>query len=42
MAYEVGKKGKAKHLLGVAESGVTDLGQNHRRHLIKKIKGLKE
>ena len=28
---------KAKHLLGIAESGVIDLGQNHRRHLIKKI-----
>ena len=33
---------KAKHLLGIAESGVTDLGQNHRRHLIKKIKAIQE
>ncbi len=30
---------KVKHLLGVAESGVSDLGQCHRHHLIKKIKG---
>ena len=30
---------KAKHLVGVAESGIADLGQNHRDHLIKKIKG---
>jgi len=30
---------KVKHLLGVAESGVSDLGQRHRYHLIKKIKG---
>ena len=29
---------RVKHLLGVAESGVTDLGQSHREHLIKKIK----
>jgi hypothetical protein len=28
---------KAKHLLGVVESGVTDLGQRHRDHLIQKI-----
>lgn len=28
---------KVKHLLGVVESGVTDLGQRHRSHLIKKI-----
>lgn len=28
---------KVKHLLGVVESGVTDLGQRHRNHLIKKI-----
>jgi metal-responsive CopG/Arc/MetJ family transcriptional regulator len=31
---------KAKRLIGVVESGVPDLGQNHRRHLIEKIKGL--
>ena len=30
---------KAKHLLGVGESGVPDLGQRHRSHLLKKIKG---
>lgn len=30
---------KVKHLLGVVESGVSDLGQRHREHLIKKIKG---
>jgi len=28
---------RVKHLLGVVESGVTDLGQSHREHLIKKI-----
>ena len=30
---------KAKRLIGVVESGISDLGQNHRDHLIKKIKG---
>ena len=30
---------KVKHLLGVADSGVPDLGQRHRKHLIRKIKG---
>ncbi len=30
---------KVKHLLGVVESGVPDLGQRHRNHLIKEIKG---
>ncbi len=29
---------KVRHLLGVAESGVTDLGKNHRAYLIKKIR----
>ena len=29
---------KVKHLLGVVESGVPDLGQRHRNQLIKKIK----
>ena len=29
---------KAKHLIGVVESGVSDLGLNHRDHLLKKIK----
>ncbi len=28
---------RVKHLLGVVESGVPDLGQRHRNHLIKKI-----
>ncbi len=30
---------RARHLLGVAESGISDLGQSHRRHLLDKIKG---
>jgi antitoxin component of RelBE/YafQ-DinJ toxin-antitoxin module len=29
---------KTRHLLGSVESGIPDLGQNHRAHLIKKIK----
>lgn len=29
---------KVKHLLGTAESGIKDLGQRHREHLIDKIK----
>lgn len=29
---------RARHLLGVAESGVADLGQCHREYLIEKIK----
>ncbi len=29
---------KVKHLLGTAESGIKDLGQRHREHLIKKIR----
>ena len=29
---------KVKHLLGVVESGIPDLGQRHRNHLIKKIR----
>lgn len=28
---------RVKHLLGVVESGITDLGQRHREHLIRKI-----
>ena len=32
---------KAKRLIGVVESGITDLGKNHRKYLIKKIKGTK-
>jgi len=30
---------KAKRLVGVVESGIPDLGQNHRDHLLRKIKG---
>ena len=30
---------KVKHLLGIVESIVPDLGQRHREHLLKKIKG---
>ena len=29
---------RVKHLLGVAESGVSDLGQNHRNHIIDRIR----
>ena len=29
---------KVKHLLGSVESGFKDLGQNHRKHLIDRIK----
>ncbi len=29
---------KVRHLIGAAESGLADLGLNHRRHLIDKIK----
>ncbi len=29
---------KVRHLLGVAESGVKDLGENHRAYLMKKIR----
>ena len=29
---------KVKHLVGVVESGIPDLGLNHRQHLIKKIR----
>jgi metal-responsive CopG/Arc/MetJ family transcriptional regulator len=30
---------KAKRLIGVVESGIPDLGQNHREYFVKKIKG---
>ena len=30
---------KTKGMIGVVESGISDLGQNHRKYLIKKIKG---
>jgi antitoxin component of RelBE/YafQ-DinJ toxin-antitoxin module len=29
---------RVKHLIGLAESGVKDLGQRHREHLVNKIK----
>ncbi len=31
---------KAKRFIGIVESGISDLGQNHRDHLIKKIKNI--
>lgn len=36
---EVDLYSKVKHLIGVAESGISDLGQNHREYLVKQIKG---
>ena len=33
---------KAQHLIGVAESGISDLGQNHRKYLVRKIRASKE
>ena len=36
---EVNLYSKAKRLIGVVESGIPDLGQNHREYLVKKIKG---
>jgi hypothetical protein len=38
---EVSPYQRAKNLIGVAESGHRDLGKNHRRHMIAKIKGKK-
>ncbi len=29
---------KSKDLIGVVESGISDLGQNHRKYLVQKIK----
>lgn len=29
---------RVKHLIGVTESGIQDLGQRHREHLIRKIR----
>ena len=29
---------KVNHLLGIAESGVHDLGQHHRQHILNKIR----
>ena len=36
---EVRPYGRAKDLLGVVASGISDLGQNHRSYMINKIKG---
>lgn len=30
--------GKVKHLIGAIDSGIPDLGEAHREHLIKRIK----
>jgi predicted DNA-binding protein len=30
---------KVRHLIGSAESGIGDLGQRHREHLIKRFRG---
>ncbi len=29
---------RVRHVLGIAESGIDDLGQRHREHLMKKIR----
>ena len=39
MEKEVRPYGRAKDLLGVVASGISDLGQNHRSYMIQKIKG---
>ena len=33
---------KVHHLIGVAESGIPDLGQQHREHLVNKIRAARE
>jgi hypothetical protein len=33
---------KAHHLIGIVESGIPDLGQNHRKHIINKVKKQEE
>jgi len=38
---EISHYGRAKDLIGVVESGISDLGKNHRNYLIQKIKGNK-
>lgn len=30
---------KVRKLIGIAESGISDLGKNHRKYIIDKIKG---
>ena len=38
---EINPYNRAKDLLGVVASGVSDLGKNHRAYLIQKIRGQK-
>ena len=38
---EINTYSKAKHLIGIVASGISDLGQNHREYLIRKIKNTK-
>ena len=33
---------KVQHLIGIAESGIPDLGQHHREHLVNKIRTARE
>lgn len=33
---------KVKNLVGIAESGIDDLGQNHRKYLLERIKADEE
>ena len=33
---------KVQHLIGIAESGIPDLGQQHRKHLVNKIRAARE
>jgi len=33
---------KSKNLIGVVESGISDLGQNHRKYVIQKIKSARK
>jgi len=35
---ELNLYGKSKSLIGLVESGIPDLGQNHRKYLIQRIK----
>ena len=34
--------GRAKDLIGVVASGISDLGKNHRNYMIQKIRGKKQ
>ena len=38
---EITHYSKARDLIGIVASGVSDLGKNHREYLIQKIKGRK-